>query len=105
MFRFSSHVVESGKFLLVESGIPLTTGCGTQVPLTKNLECTAWNPESKTVLDFLTSVDSLFRNADVQIICHVADSPRMSHDHESSMASMFESHGIFLKLGRNYEKS
>ena len=105
MFRFSPHVVESGKFLLVESGIPLTTGSGTQVPLTKNLECTAWNPESKTVLDSLTSGDSLFRDADVQIVCHVANSPSMSQDHESSMASMLESHGIFLKLGRNYEKS
>ena len=105
LFRFSPHVVESGKFLLVESGIPLTTGCGTQVPLTKNLECTAWNPESKTVLDSLTSGDSLFRDANMQIVCHVANSPSMSQDHESSMASMLESHGIFLKLGRNYEKS
>ena len=101
MFRFSPLVVESGKFLLVESGIPLTTGCGTQVPLTKNLECTAWNPESKTVLDSLTSDDSLFRDADVQIVCHVANSPSMSQDHESSLASMLERHGIFLKLGRN----
>ena len=101
MFRFSPHVVESGKFLRVESGIPLTTGSGTQVPLTKNPECTAWNPESKTVLDSLTSGDSLFRDADVQIVCHVANSPSMSQDHESSLASMLERHGIFLKLGRN----
>ena len=93
--------MESGKFLLVESGIPLTTGCGTQVPLTKNRECTAWNPESKTVLDFLTG-DSFFRNADVQIICHAANSPHMSQYHESSLASMLKRHGIFLKLGRNH---
>jgi len=98
VFRFSPHVVESGKFLLVESGIPLTTRSGTQVPLRKNPECTAWNPESKTVLDSLTSGDSLFRNADVQIICHVANSPGMSQDHESSLASMLESHGIFFKI-------
>ena len=101
MFRFSPHVVESGKFLRVESGMPLTTGSGTQVPLTKNLECTGWDPESKTVLDSLTSGDSLFRDADVQIVCHVANSPSMSQDHESSLTSMLERHGIFLKLGRN----
>lgn len=98
MFRFSPHVVESGKFLLVESGIPLTTRSGTQVPLTKNPECTAWNPESKTVLDSLTSGDSLFRNADVQITCHVANSPSMNQDRESSLVSILESHGFFFKI-------
>ena len=49
------------KFLLVESGIPLTIGIRIQISLTKNpesstwnLESTAWNLKSKTVLVYLT---------------------------------------------------
>ena len=44
---------ESEKCLLVESGI--------QVVLTKDPESTPWNPESKTVLDFL-SYGEKYRN-------------------------------------------
>ena len=35
----------------MESGI---LGCGIRNPQTWNLESTAWNPESKTFLDYLT---------------------------------------------------
>ena len=37
----------------LESGIQLKES-GIQVALTKDPESTAWNPESKTVLDFLS---------------------------------------------------
>ena len=75
-------------------------------PSTTDKESGMHSVESRIeVLDFLTSGDSLFRNADVQIICHVANSPRMSHDHESSLSSMFKRHGIFFKLVRNHEES
>ena len=44
------RIPESEKFLLVESVIQLKES-RFQVPLTKNLEFSAWEPESKTVLD------------------------------------------------------
>ena len=73
----SLHVTESGyrcgKILLVESGfwsleygiqlkesgIPPTNGIRIQFPLTKNRDpFSTWNPESKTVFDFLTKVET-----------------------------------------------
>ena len=57
--------LESG-IQLKESEIPLTIGIQIQVPPTKNRdpcsnwnpESTAWNPESKTVFDSLTKVET-----------------------------------------------
>ena len=48
-----SWALES-RLQLKESRIPLMLGVWIQVPLTKNPESTEWDPESKTVLDFLT---------------------------------------------------
>ena len=39
------------RLLVTESGIH---GCGIRNPQTWNPESTAWNPESKTLLDYLT---------------------------------------------------
>ena len=59
MLNLESWAVESG-MQLKESGIPLTIAIQNQSstdkdwnPVSGNLESTAWNPESKTVLDSL----------------------------------------------------
>ena len=46
-----NRIFKSGIQPLTESGIH---GCGIRNPQTWNLESTGWNPESKTLLDYLT---------------------------------------------------
>ena len=46
-----NRILKSGIHALMESGIH---GCGIRNPQTWNLESTAWNLESKTLLDYLT---------------------------------------------------
>ena len=46
-----NRILISGIQLLMESGIH---GCGIRNPQTWNPESTAWNPESRTLLDYLT---------------------------------------------------
>ena len=59
------RIVQSERFLLVESGIQLKdTGIGltiSSIDKDWNPKSTAWNPESKTVLDFLTWGGRFFR--------------------------------------------
>ena len=48
-----SWTLESG-IQLKDSGILLAIGVRNTIPLTENPESTAWNPESRNVLDSLT---------------------------------------------------
>ena len=71
-FRPMQGIPENGKFLQIKSGIQLEESGShkrlesrIQIPLTNssefnswNLESTAWNPESKTVLDSLIGRNS-----------------------------------------------
>ena len=73
----SEYGFRNRKFLLVESGIPLTIKFRIQVQLTKNSEfstwnpeSTVWNPESKTILDSLTSGDDLHVTGSLDLQCY-----------------------------------
>ena len=50
-----NRTLKSGNQPFMESGIQ---GCGIRNPQTWNPESTAWNPESKTLLDYLTWADT-----------------------------------------------
>ena len=50
-YKPENRILKSGIQPLMESGIP---GCGIRNPQTWNPESTAWNPESKTLLDYPT---------------------------------------------------